>query len=164
MARMPTEPQTQHQNRDHTGDRAERAIHRQLGTPESTLRLVLRANAATSGLGGLTALLAGGATAELLGTGDTTWVRIVGAGLVAFAVFVAVIASSSTKRLRQEVPVISAGDLAWVVGTIATIALGWYSTRGALAMGAVGAMVGAFAVTQARFVRRLGSDDRVSDR
>lgn len=126
---------------------------------ESRLRRVLTTNATTSGLGGLAAVVAGGPVGSLLGTDSTTWVRLVGAGLVAFAVFVALVARAPVSRLAREVPAISAGDMAWVVGTAVTIALGWYSTRGAVVMGLVGAMVGTFGVAQLVLARHLQSDD-----
>lgn len=130
------------------------------GTPtESRLRLVLTTNAVTSGLGGLAALALGGPVDSVLGTDAVGWVRVVGAGLVAFAAFVAFVSRSRRARLVREVPIISAGDLAWVAGTMVTIALGWYSASGNVVMGAVAAMVGAFGLTQAVLVRRLRSDD-----
>jgi uncharacterized membrane protein YbjE (DUF340 family) len=57
------------------------------------------------------------------------------------------------------VPSISAGDAAWVFGTIVTVTLGWYSTSGVVVMGLVGTMVATFGTMQAILVRRLRSDD-----
>ena len=125
---------------------------------ESRLRFVLATNATTSGLGGVAAVALGGPVDSLLGTGAVGVVRLVGAGLVLFAAFLAFVARSPRSRLVREVPMISAGDLAWVAGTAVTIALGWYSRTGTAVMGAVAAMVGAFGVTQAVLVRRLRSD------
>lgn len=130
-----------------------------LDTSEPRLRLVLTTNATTSGLGGFAALALGGPVDTVLGTDSAGWVRIVGAGLVVFAAFVAWVARSDRPRLIRETPAISAGDIAWVVGTIATIGLGWYSLRGAVVMGLVGATVGSFGLAQALLVRRLRSDD-----
>jgi hypothetical protein len=127
-------------------------------TAEPRLRTVLLTNATTSGAGGLAALIAGGPVDSLLGTDATGWVRVAGAGLVVFAVFVALVARASTATLRRETPVISLGDAAWVVGSAVTIALGWYSTGGAVVMAAVGAMVGGFGITQVVLARRLSSD------
>jgi hypothetical protein len=126
---------------------------------ESHLRRVLLLNASTSGLGGLAALVAGRQVAELLGTGHVPWVRLVGAGLLGFAAFVLSTALASRARLRRDTPSISAGDAIWVLGTIATVALGWYSTVGAAVMGLVAAMVATFGTLQLRFVRRMPSDD-----
>ena len=125
---------------------------------ESRLRLVLAANATSSGLGGLAALLVGGPVADLLGTDQVVWVRLVGAGLVVFAAFVAWTARAPRASLVRETPAISAGDAGWVLGTIVTVGLGWYSAPGAVVMGLVGAMVGTFGTLQAVLVRRLRSD------
>ena len=125
---------------------------------EPRLRAVLLTNATTSGAGGLAALIAGGPVDSLLGTDAVGWVRAVGGGLVAFAVLVALAARGSTATVRREAPVISLGDAAWVVGSVVTIALGWYSTGGAVLMAVVAAMVGGFGVAQAVLARRLHSD------
>lgn len=122
---------------------------------EPVLRRVLALNATTSGLGGLTAIILGGPIGDLLGVDRTGWIRLVGAGLVAFSAFVLVTARSSTRVLRAETPVISAGDAAWGVGTVVTITFGWYSATGAMVMAVVGAAVGALGVTQMVLVRRL---------
>jgi hypothetical protein len=126
-------------------------------TAEPRLRTVLLTNATTSGAGGLAALIAAGPVDSLLGTDATGWVRVAGGGLVVFAVLVALVARASTATLRRETPVISLGDAAWVVGSAVTIALGWYSTGGAVVMAVVAAMVGGFGVTQAVLARRLRS-------
>ena len=131
----------------------------QTRSTESVLRRVLLTNATTSGLSGLAALSAGGPVSDLIGVERIGWVRVVGAGLLAFAAFVVWIATSPPARLSKEAPAISVADAAWVVGTVATIALGWYSTRGAVVMGLVGAVVGVFGATQAVLAHRLRSDD-----
>lgn len=111
-------------------------------TAERHLRTVLRVNATTSGAGGATALVAGGAVADLLGVEQIGWVRLVGAGLVAFALVVAWVSSGPIDRLRRETSAISAGDIAWVTASATTIALGWYSTLGAIAIASVALVVG----------------------
>lgn len=126
---------------------------------ESRLRTVLAANATTSGTGGLAAAVLAGQVDELLGTGHVPWVRLVGAGLVAFAAFVAWTASAPRARMIRDTPAISIGDAAWVFGTAVTVALGWYSAIGAVVMGLVAAMVATFGVLQLRLTRRLRSDD-----
>jgi hypothetical protein len=94
------------------------------------------------------------------------WVRIVGAGLVLFAALVLWTARSTTRRVVIGAPVISVGDVSWVVGTIVTIVLGWYSTVGAIVMAVVGVAVGSFGVAQAVLAGRIRSDDgtRPTDR
>ena len=83
--------------------------------PITRLRLVLAANAAASGLAGLTAVVASGRLDDWLDTGHSGWVRVVGAGLVAFALAVIVLSRSNVERLRRWVPAVSAADGAWVV-------------------------------------------------
>ena len=124
-------------------------------TDETNLRRALLTNASTSGAGGAAALLFGGPVDALLGTGSTPWVRVVGAVLVAFALFVALTAKATTSWLLAVTPWISGGDLMWVAGTIVTIGLGWYSAAGAVVMALVGAMVGAFGIAQATLARRM---------
>lgn len=128
-------------------------------TNEARLRVVLTMNATTSGLGGLAAVIAAGTVDSMLGTDDTSWVRIVGAGLMLFAGLVLMTARSTTRRLVAGAPAISVGDVSWVVGTIVTIVLGWYSTVGTIVMAVVGVAVGSFGVAQAVLARRIGSDD-----
>jgi hypothetical protein len=135
-------------------------------TNEARLRLVLATNATTSGLGGLAAVVAAGTVDSALGTDSIMWVRIVGAGLVLFAALVLWTARSTTRRVVIGAPVISVGDVSWVVGTIVTIVLGWYSTVGAIVMAVVGVAVGSFGVAQAVLAGRIRSDDgtRPTDR
>ena len=140
-------------------------VNELMNSPESMLRLVLRTNATTSGLGGLAALVAGGPADELLGTGQIGLVRLVGAGLVLFALGVVVVSRLDREGLTRHVPGISLGDGSWVVGTVVAIALGWFSTGGALIMAAVAVMVGVFGIEQAVLVRRLaaGADSESSN-
>jgi hypothetical protein len=128
-----------------------------MNSPEPTLRLVLRTNATTSGLGGLSALVAGGPVDDLLGTGQVGLVRLVGAGLVLFALGVLVVSRLDRGGLIRHVPGISLGDATWVVGSVVAIGLGWFSTGGAVIMAAVAVMVGVFGIEQAVLVRRLGA-------
>lgn len=132
--------------------------------PETALRAVLTTNAATSGASGAVAMVLAGPVDSMLGTEATVWVRLVGAGLVAFAAVVLLIAHGPAGRLERVTPAVSAGDAAWVIGSIVTIALGWYSTGGAAVMAMVAAMVGTFGIAQAVLVHRLRSHDRVADR
>jgi hypothetical protein len=127
--------------------------------PESTLRLVLRTNATTSGLGGLAALTAGGPVDDLLGTGQVGLVRLVGAGLALFAIGVAIVSRFDRRGLLRHVPGISVGDASWVAGTIVAITLGWFSTGGAITMAVIAVMVGVFGIEQALLVRRLATGD-----
>ncbi len=130
------------------------------GRNDRMLRVVLGTNAVTSVAAGMAALLAGGALDALLDTGHPGWVRLVGAGLVVFGIAVAAVARSSTDVLVRWAPIVSVADAAWVVFTVVSIALGWYSTTGAVAMAVVGAIVVVFGVEQVAYARRLAADQR----
>ncbi len=69
--------------------------------PITKLRFVLTANATTSGLAGLTALAAGERVDEWLATAHSGWVRVIGAGLVAFALAVIAL-SAPTSRISAD--------------------------------------------------------------
>jgi hypothetical protein len=118
--------------------------------PTRQLRLVLTINATTSGVAGLTALVAGEHVARLLGTGHAGWVRIVGGGLAVFALAVLAVSRSDDQQLRRWVPAVSAADASWVAASIATVLLGWYSASGAVIVAAMAAMVATFAIAQVR--------------
>jgi len=122
---------------------------------ESKLRLVLRTNATTSALSGLVMAVAPGAADQLLGTGHPGWVRVVGLALVPFAAFVAWLSTADRRQLLFHTPGIVAGDVGWVVASVVTILLGWYSTTGVIAVLAMAAAVDTFAVMQFVLRRRL---------
>jgi hypothetical protein len=121
--------------------------------PITKLRFVLTANATTSGLAGLTALVAGERVDKWLGTAHTGWVRLIGAGLVAFALAVIALSRSNEQDLRRWVPAVSVADGSWVAASVATIIAGWYSSSGAAIIGIIAAIVGTFAITQMRLLR-----------
>lgn len=102
------------------------------------LPLVLEVNAATSILAGAVGLTAGHWSASRLGLDDTTWVRLVGAGLILFALAVAAASRLRGPALARAARLVSAADAAWVVATVAVVATGVLSTGGvviALVMG-----------------------------
>ncbi len=114
------------------------------------LRTVLRIDAATCAGTGLLLAAAAGPLDEVLGTGRPGIVRAVGVFLLAYAADLVLLARGCTSRLRQLVPVTVAADGAWVLGTAAGIALGWFEPLGvALAAGAA-AVVAALAVAKVR--------------
>ena len=121
--------------------------------PITKLRFVLTANATTSGLAGLTALVAGERVDDWLDTAHPGWVRIIGAGLVAFALAVIALSRSNEQILRRWVPAISLADSGWVAASIATIIAAWYSSSGAAIIGVIAAIVATFAITQTRLLR-----------
>lgn len=122
---------------------------------ESTLRLVLRANALTSALGGVAMATASTAIDELLGTGHPGWVRVVGLALLPFAAFVAWLTTADRRQLSLHTPGIIVGDAGWVAASTATILLGWYSASGVIAVSVMAAAVGTFGTLQYVLLRRL---------
>ena len=92
---------------------------------------------------------------RLLDTGRPGWVRVVGLGLVAFAAFCWWVASGPRRRLRHETPIIVVGDVGWVIASIGTVLLGWYSGGGAIVVLAMAVVVDMFAVLQFVAWRRL---------
>lgn len=126
--------------------------------PITRLRSVLTANATTSGLTGLTALLAGERVDQWLGTGHPGWVRVIGGGLVAFSLAVIALSRSDEQRLRRGVPAVSLADAGWVAASVATIVAGWYSSSGAALIGVIAVVVGAFALAQMRLLRTRTRD------
>lgn len=121
--------------------------------PITKLRLVLTANATTSGPAGLTALVAGERVDEWLDIAQSGWVRVIGASLVAFALAVIALSRSDEQDLRRWVPAVSLADTGWVAASIATIIAGWYSSRGVAIIGVIAVFVGTFAITQMRLLR-----------
>jgi hypothetical protein len=80
-------------------------------------------------------------------------VRIIGAGLVAFALAVIALSRSNEQSLRRWVPTVSLADSGWVAASIATITAAWYSSSGAAIIGVIAAIVATFAITQMRLLR-----------
>ena len=119
------------------------------------LRNTLRLNAFTSAFGGLVCLLAGGWTSTMLGTSHAGFVRLVGLGLVGFAIGVAGVAGARVSRLVRWAPMVSAADAVWVAATAVTVAVGWYSSFGIVVVGLVAFMVAVFGVAQLQAWKRL---------
>lgn len=119
------------------------------------LRRTLRLNAATSVAGGLVAAIAADRINDLLGAESPGAVRLVGLGLVLFAVDVIAVSTMRTRRLTAIAPWISAVDFLWVAASVAAMALGWFSAGGAAIVGAVAAVVAVFGITQLVLSRRL---------
>jgi len=119
------------------------------------LRNVLRVNTELSLVTGIAGLAAGGPVANLLGVEQVWLIRLLGAGLLVFAVVVFIVAGSPTKTLRTWSAEISIADLGWVAGTALVIGLGWLSTRGAIVMAIIALIVLALSVAQLRARSRL---------
>lgn len=118
------------------------------------LRNTLRANAATSFCGGFVATLAPGTLDRLLGTGETGWIRLVGIGLIGFALAVGTVGASRTSTMLRATPAITSADTGWSLASAITIAAGWFDTAGAVVVGAVAIVVAVFAARQMRHGRR----------
>jgi hypothetical protein len=130
-----------------------------LGQPVARrLRQVLGANAATSLLAGAAGLVAAGWWSEELGIPSSAWIRVVSAGLVVFALEVAVVAARRGSRLVAGAAVISALDLAWVAGTVAVLTLVDLTTTGRVVAIAQGIGVLGFAGLQLWLRSRLAAE------
>lgn len=119
------------------------------------LRLVLRANAASSTISGLAMAVAPETIDRLLGTDHPGWVRLVGVALLPFAAFVAWLSTADVRHLRMHTPGIVVGDVGWVVASIATVLLGWYSGAGIAAVLVMALVVDVLAILQFNAVRHL---------
>ena len=111
-----------------------------------TLRLALVANAAFSGVTGLSALTFAGRLAETLG--PPAWsLRALGVGLLAFA---ALVARESISPGRAGTLQIIAADLAWIAAAPIIIATAptWLTEGGQAALTAVTLVVGVVAGAQ----------------
>jgi ribosome-associated toxin RatA of RatAB toxin-antitoxin module len=126
------------------------ALHTPGRREAQRLRNALRLNAATSLAGGLVAAVAPTALDRLLGSGHPGWVRVVGVGLVVYALDLLVLAGSRMTRLLRWTPYVVGADVAWVAASIVGIAAGWLSGPGTAVMAAVGLAVGFFAWRQQR--------------
>ena len=123
-------------------------------TTEDRLRTVLRVDAAVTGAVGLFGLL--GPTSTY---GDVPgWLpRTVGAVLLVVAVDLLLAARLSGSRLRLAGTVTAELALAWVVATVAVLALVDLPFAGREVLALVGAATLGFAVTELRLVRSLSA-------
>lgn len=119
------------------------------------LPLVLEANGATSLAAGAVGLIAGRWSADRLGLDTTTWVRLVGAGLIVFALAVAASSRLRGPDLVLAARAISAADLAWVAATVAVVASGVLSTSGVVIALVMGLGVLDLGLAQLWLARRL---------
>ena len=124
-------------------------------TAEGRLRAVLAVNAATSLVAGVAGLAAARWWSEELGVDSPGWVRIVSIGLVLFAVDVALVARSRRDVLRRHAATVSVADLTWVAATAVLVAVGAFSTTGAIIAVVMAVGVLDFALLQLRFRSQL---------
>jgi hypothetical protein len=123
-------------------------------TRRLTLRGALLLDAAVTGANGAAYLLAAGPLGDLLGLSPTL-LRLLGAGLLAFALAVWLIATRAAVP-RGAVMAIVALNAAWGAGSLVLAIGGWASptTIGTLWIVAQALVVGAFAELQATALRR----------
>ncbi len=112
------------------------------------LRTILRLNATTSVVGGLIAAIGASWVSDTLGIDHVAITRLIGAGLVLFAVDVWYISTRPHPKLMAETLLISAADAIWVAATIVILALGILTTVGTVTAIVLGIGVGDFALTQ----------------
>ena len=124
-------------------------------TSEHRLRLVLAANAITSGVGGIAGFAAAGWWSTELGVDNVTLVRIVSAALVVFAVDVALAAARGSRILDRATLAISAADVVWVLASLVIVAAGWLSGFGTVVALVLAVGVADFAIAQLWLRRRL---------
>lgn len=129
------------------------ATTRPADTAAVRLRTVLLANAATSLAAGVVGLVATSALVDELGLRSTGWTRLVSAGLVLFAVDVALGARS--RHLRATALASSIADLAWVAATIVVLATVDLTGAGRVVAAVVGLAVLDLAAFQLWFRHRL---------
>ncbi len=119
------------------------------------LRLALRANAAFSTTCALIFVLDAGALAPLIGVPAELLVAL-GVGLLGFAaLLVASSRRTDATRLATEARSYCAADVAWVVGSVPIIALGWLTPLGAIGLAGVSTVVAALAFAQWRGLGRV---------
>lgn len=118
-------------------------------TAEDHLRTVLRVDSVVTGAAGLFALLAPTST-----WGDVPgWVpRALGAGFLLAALFLA-IETRGTCALKTIGTLCMEAAFAWVVASVAILALVDLTTRGELVVGLVGLATLAFGITELRLLR-----------
>lgn len=127
---------------------------------ETRLRQILVADAITSTAAGAVALLADGWTAERLGVDAVGTVRVLGVGLLLFALAVALVAAGRLPRvsLRRGARLFAAANAAWVVASIVALAVVGFSTTGRIIVAGQALGVADFAVLQWFLSRRLAHD------
>jgi hypothetical protein len=125
------------------------------------LREALIANAMFSVATGAVMIIAGGSVASFLGIEASWMVRLVGAGLLPFAVAVAVSARPQNLAARSAFA-ISAADFVWVLASMVLVLFrpDLLSPAGTISVAVVAVIVTGFASVQVIGVRRLCETDR----
>jgi hypothetical protein len=115
----------------------------------SRLRNVLRVNAVVSGLTGLTVAVGAGWIGDVVGV-STIAARVVGIGLVLFAVGVGGVSGARHRRLPALARLIGVADAGWVAATAVFVAGGAFTRTGSVVALAIGVVVAGFAVLELR--------------
>lgn len=121
--------------------------------PTRRLREVLAVNATTSFLAGAVGLAATDWCVDELGLQSTGWTRLVSAGLVLFAIDVA-LGVRSSRYLANTALLTSVLDLAWVAATVVVLATVDLTTTGRIVAAVMGIGVLDFALLQLWFRSR----------
>ena len=116
---------------------------------KSFLHTVLRLNAVFCGVFGLIFLFFPNATASYFGIPSTLAITITGILLIGWEIFVSITAARSPVS-PATAAVIIAGDVAWVLGTIALLMGSWLplTLAGKWSLAIIGDIVLLFAITQ----------------
>ncbi len=115
------------------------------------LRTVLRLNAGFSAIGGLIALIAASWVSDGAGIDHVTLTRIVGAGLILFAIDVLLLARASEARLVRDSLLVSVADLSWVAASMVVLAVVDLTRAGVVGTVLVALVVADFAAAQLWF-------------
>ena len=131
-------------------------------TSADRLRLVLRANATFSLVGGVVALVAGSWLSEQLGIDHVVITRLLGAGLIIFAGDVLFVSRRPEPKLLTESALISTGDFIWVAATVVVLLTGILSTTGVIVATVVGLAVADFGASQLWFRSKALAPERTA--
>jgi hypothetical protein len=119
------------------------------------LRLALRANAAFSGICGITALLAAGALAASLGIADERLLPVQGVSLVGFSGLLAWLSARPSIRPGLALAIVVM-DVLWVATTAVPLLLsGWLTPVGTEVMLVIATIVLGFAAIQYAGLRQM---------
>ncbi len=128
----------------------------------SRSRLVMRANAAFSTLGGLIALVAAGWLSDASGIDHVVLTRLGGIGLLLFAADVYRQSRLPAAKLPFALLQTSIADATWVVATIVLLAVVDFTTAGVIGAIVLAVAVGDFGVTQLWLRSKLRGTSNVS--
>ena len=131
------------------------AMHNPASTESSLLRKALLGNSIFSTISGLLFVFDAAPIAAFLGLSSALVLRILGVGLLAFAIIVYKIATANPIDLRAAMSIV-VGDLLWVVGSVVLIftSLVSFTTGGKWAIAMVADIVLVFAIVQYVGIRK----------